>query len=328
MNDTQKVAMLFIGGTGRSGTTICKKLLCESDEIGTVGSELRLFVDYHGITDLYRVLVETWDPFRATAAINEFLCFWDSSFTTSRLPRLLRGLSGYVGMSPLRYRQIRVSRKQKKLLSLACNKFLKMVGVSLESATWYGSPSFKMRPQFYDSRLVPTELFSYAAEVLIADMADAFSPNKVIKYLVDDTPYSIMSYSMLKKIFRKAKFINIVRHPLDVFCSYGAQRWACNSYSTLERLRAVYERLELLEDSADCDDFLTLKLEELTDDVSANLMLVADFLGVQNQFDGGDVSLNTTSFRKYKQELHRDILMSAHDTLSHQIKRYGYEYDR
>ena len=49
---------IFIGGTGRSGTTILKKVLQQHSNIVTIPNELRIIIDPDGILDLFNALTE------------------------------------------------------------------------------------------------------------------------------------------------------------------------------------------------------------------------------------------------------------------------------
>lgn len=322
-----KNKMLFIGGTGRSGTTILKKILCKNENINTVGSELRLMVDPDGITDLYTNIVERWEPFRASSALDKFSKLWAISFTTSRLPRILRGGALYIRCSPLRYRQIKVSYRQKKMLQDVLEEFFDALGVNKQDAYWYGSRSFDINPKMLTIPRVNPLDFREAINVLVKGLHYVFSTSQNSiepSYLIDDTPYSILYQSELSSIFTDARFINIVRHPLDVYCSYKEQRWCSNGEGAIEYLKGVYRRLHEIESGSN-GNLLTVKLEDLyylqndtVNDISSYLGLDSD-----NCFDVDRIS--NSSFERYKNQLSSVEVERLKNVFELEISRYNYE---
>jgi hypothetical protein len=64
---------IFVGGTGRCGTTILKRALLRHPAVSGLRGELRIITDPDGLLDLFSVLTDRWEPFRADAAIHRFL---------------------------------------------------------------------------------------------------------------------------------------------------------------------------------------------------------------------------------------------------------------
>jgi len=296
-------SMLFIGGTGRSGTTVLKKILSKHQSIETVGSELRVFVDPNGIVDLYNSLVKIWDPFRASSAIEQFIYFWKNSFTTSYFPKYLRGVTRNSFISPLKYRQVKVSKLQKRMLNDAIDKFINFIGVDRVNATWYGTKSLSIKPQFYSCPKITKRQFVEAINFLIDDLVEIFKSNRQPHYLIDDTPYSILRYMELNEFLPNAKYINIARHPLDVLCSYEEQRWCHNLGDASNRLNDVYSELIALETESQEWNYKTIKLESLISQPDKILEDVCSFLNIENTFDITMLGLTDKSLGRYRARL-------------------------
>src|SRR4030067_2993000 len=63
---------ILIGGTGRSGTTILKRVLSNHSAVVALPMELRVIVDPGGALDLISALSNRWSPYNADAAIHRF----------------------------------------------------------------------------------------------------------------------------------------------------------------------------------------------------------------------------------------------------------------
>ena len=68
---------IFVGGTGRSGTTILSKLLNQVESIYTIPQEIRFITDPDGILSLKHALVSDWSKFNSDFAMERFLKLMD-----------------------------------------------------------------------------------------------------------------------------------------------------------------------------------------------------------------------------------------------------------
>ena len=86
---------IFIGGTGRSGTTILKKVLQQHSNIVTIPNELRIIIDPDGILDLFSALTERWSVNRADVAIHRFDSLISKCLKGPFIPRIVTRLERY-----------------------------------------------------------------------------------------------------------------------------------------------------------------------------------------------------------------------------------------
>ena len=82
MAPAQQLIPVFIGGTGRTGTTILRQVLGTHHQIVAVATELRIIADPDGLLDLFLSLTERWSPYTADAAIHRFLTLRDCKTIT------------------------------------------------------------------------------------------------------------------------------------------------------------------------------------------------------------------------------------------------------
>ena len=64
--------MIFIGGTGRSGTTVLTKILGRHPDLYMFPTEIRFIPDPDGLVSLKSALVDNWSYFQADLAIERF----------------------------------------------------------------------------------------------------------------------------------------------------------------------------------------------------------------------------------------------------------------
>lgn len=254
-----KMKMLFVGGTGRSGTTIVKRCIAEDLGVASFSRELRWMCDPDGLVDLYWSLVENWDPYRGSTSVKCFDDLYSSCFRKTELGVFARSMLSRAGVSGPKYSQL-ITKDRGDMIK-AKNRFISALGVTKSRAIWYGSPSFRFRPVFYETTRVGSNQFVNAVNTFIEEVAD-LQGCRGAQYLLDDTPYSVLNYQFLTCIFPDAKFLNVVRDPFQVAESYARQPWTRDLSGAIPRLAAVYDELIRIENSASAQNWLTLRLED------------------------------------------------------------------
>jgi hypothetical protein len=64
--------MIFVGGTGRSGTTLLAEIIGQHPLVWNVPTETRFLVDPGGVRDLVPALSTTYTPFHGSDALTRF----------------------------------------------------------------------------------------------------------------------------------------------------------------------------------------------------------------------------------------------------------------
>jgi len=95
----------------------------------------------------------------------------------------------------------------------------------------------------------------------------------------DKTPAYILHIYMLKKLFPKAKFINIIRDVRDV-CLSANKAWGRNIYLTAQRWFNHITKFREDVKKYSPHDYLEVKYEELLDYPEKNLRKICEFLNI------------------------------------------------
>lgn len=248
---------IFVGGTGRSGTTQLAIVIGEHPDVFNIPTETRFLIDPDGVEDLARVLIDHHTPFHAARALARFADF---------LERRGNNQPHFLGLGEI-FGHDRYDEWAKRLLS---------------ELTWYsvGEPERQYSiGRYFGQR--PGELFEILRrsidELFSAGARDTGKP-----YWCEKTPLNMLSTPFLWKLFPDARIVHIARHPVQVVASHLDQNWAPdNVQSTCDWLEPLYHRwLALVEQHGDDDRLIDLRLEELADDWPRKRAELFDGLGL------------------------------------------------
>lgn len=251
--------MVFIGGTGRSGTTILKRSLSGYPHIFIPNAELRLNTDPGGLLDLYNNLTSDWDPFRADAALRKFIDLMVRAKGTN-FDKIIKHIGYKFGVSLNNYSHLHrswysVCRSELEKL------FIDKLNVRVSNSLWIGSERFS-RGKFYEISHINNEQFSsFASEYLTKIICKSSN----YEFLVDDSPSSILHALKLREIYPDCVFIHVYRQPVKVAESYRRQPWGGDDLSVIiSRLSSVYSKLDTIETLLENDPFfISVSLERL-----------------------------------------------------------------
>lgn len=320
-------APLFLGGTGRSGTTVLKKVLLGSQSIIGCKNEIRFVVDPHGVIDLFNNLSCQWDPYRADSAIKEFDQLVRKSLNGGIVSAASRHFLSKAKIAPPSYRHIRLNEKQRSMMLEKHDQFINKLYSATSDTIWLGSAGFSCNPQLYETKHHDGELLSDLFSSHFSSFFSKLEEPKIAsaKYWLDDTPYSILNAGSLKNIFHDAKFIHIYRDPREVVASYLHQRWGGNKKSLkniVNRVKFVYEKINFEKSKLASDCFIELSFEAMLEAPRATLNSVTDKIGISID----DECLEIISEKKtssYSTYFTVDELSMIDEVLKDEITKYG-----
>ena len=229
---------LFVGGSGRSGTTIAINLLnCHSQIHASLPREIKYLTSRSGLIDLvYSRPIGLEEG--ATGVRNNLFARLLPIIGKSKLHYFQKNLHGAW------WSEVGKKGKARGLIQAIDEQTL----VSAEKnflANFRSQPEVAARELFY-----------------VLSSKQLKSPE--IKYFADSTPVNIMQANFISRLFPEALFINMVRDGRDVALSVANEKWGPNDpFKALgwwaNRVLTAHKSLELIPK----DQQITLRLEDL-----------------------------------------------------------------
>jgi hypothetical protein len=301
---TQRRA-IFIGGVGRSGTTILRHLLDQHPRIYSIPLETRFIVDADGVYDLYRNLTRDYSPVRGREALFRFdrmmrhymaaptstpyagydlpaLC--GAELYWRELDRLVHDLTSSefesvdhsVNQAPeprLVAWARKLDRAQRRLRGLT------------RPVPMAEGPRRRLRYARYFAD--PAQLLARLGDYVDSLFASAARRNGKDVWC-EKTPHNLMHAPFLLEMLPHAIFVHIVRDPRAVAGSLLKQPWATNSAEDCCRSLVGYHTRwrQLRTDPIMTDDrCIELRFEDLAADPTAALAPLFAACGLPETLD-------------------------------------------
>lgn len=329
----KRMKPIFIGGTGRSGTTILKQVLLHHPNIvGMADAELRVLTDPGGGLDLILALSRDWTPYKADYAIQTFQRLMSHAGARASLPeRLLTNLLMRVGASPRRYIGLNLAdRFGRAYFSQRLARLIDDLTYHISPGRWVGSPSYRLRSRIYEVDPLP---FSTAAARVGAFFHDLYThlarrQGKDATHWLDDTPYNLLRADLLMDTFLEMKFIHIYRDPRDVLASYIRQDWGGDDVvATARRLANTLATWERIRTKLPASAYLEVAFEDLARSPGEQLARMIAFLDLPDyHFREDELSLidpDRAHIGRWKEEIPPEVMVRAMNYLAPWGERYG-----
>lgn len=186
---------IFIGGTGRCGTSVVHDIVAESPDVASRSEgEVRILTDPGGLLDLYDALARRWTPFRADAAIERFYDLVTRHTLVEEHEEILEYLYSELGL-PNWMQSISLNPRYRK-------------------GSGFNVPHYR---QNWDD-LHYHERQRLAADVLKGLWDEVLFPEGGDR-TVDSTPENLLAWQEIRDVWPGSDFVHIVRDPLDVLSS-------------------------------------------------------------------------------------------------------------
>jgi hypothetical protein len=229
---------LFVGGSGRSGTTIAINLLnCHSQVHASLPREIKYLTSRTGLIDLvYGRPIGLEEA--ATGVRNNLLARLLPIIGKSKLHYFQENLHG------VWWSEVGKKGKARGLIQGIDEQ-------ALISAEKNFLANFRKEPEV-------------AARELFRTLSAAQLKKPDIRYFADSTPVNVMQANYINRLFPEALFINMVRDGRDVALSVANEKWGPNDpFKALgwwaNRVLTAHKSLELIPK----DQQITLRLEDL-----------------------------------------------------------------
>lgn len=329
MSTELEISPIFIGGTGRSGTTAVFRVLATGRRIVSAAPELRIHIDPKGALNLLDAMTENWSPYQADGALDDFVRLVRACRGRSReLVVATRALGRRVRVSPWRYAgwslgsyfgYVTYDDKLRELLT--------KLTFGRSDGYWAGTRSFTFHPTIYDTRPLTRDEAGKMIGAYFNGLYEAIAgPDD--RYWIESSPYSILHADRLLEIFPGAKFVHVIRHPLDALSSYLRMHWGGKDVlAVARRLLHIHERWRLVRTRIPESSYIELRIEDIADDPERSWRTVSGLLDgdVDYNFDLSSIKSDAVHRNRWRRELDPQFQRAAQEILQPVIDRYRYD---
>jgi hypothetical protein len=321
--------IFFTCGTGRSGTTITKKIFSQHTKVFTFPFEARFLSDPDGLVDLYVSLQQLWSPFLIDTKIK-------------RLQRLVKRISKTSFFDLIFFNVTRVLNRKRVLIEspsyakmnfskfnpeidISVNKFLSSLQIDSYCGSWDGNVQLQPFPKMYFGPSLKNSDLSSIFRELISDIINPILDKNSCSHWCEDSPYSILYANHLHDILPTAKFLHLYRDPRDVVSSYKNQKWApTDTVQSTKLYKSNMERIIQISKQLPADVIKNISLEQLVQSPQKEIEKISDFVGLDVQDEMLNVALNRSNSGRWKKELSLDEQKYVSRELDEIIHYFGY----
>lgn len=239
---------IFIGGTGRCGTTLLKSIIGTHPSITSIPREFRLHIAPGGFLDLKRDLTKNWSRTRGNAAVHQFISICQKKYApgffrkvVERVFRQIFSISPFAtSASSLESKECFGAYYRERLY-----KLVDQIVVSSGQSAHPESPG--TLSSFFETKRFEEEDMNRVLSEFVDDLFQHVDGQNGI--WCEDSPPNLLHFKSLNELFsdRTVKFIHIVRHPEDVVASWTKQSldWSPNTFkNALFSVREVMNEID------------------------------------------------------------------------------------
>jgi len=289
-----KVKAIFIGGTGRSGTTVLGKILNKHNQIYCFPQEIRFITDPDGLLSLQNSLVNDWSKFHSDFGMTRFICLMDHLRIKYKGRYPNHGLSDLV--------------TQEFYDSWVKDFTNELIGHSFKSG-------WAARVNIFNKSLI--KILGKNA------ITEKFLNNS--KMVIEHTPSNLLHFGFILNMIPNAKLIHIYRDPRDVICSYKTKDWGSSDIGeNANWIKDVLNQWELKKRSLHSSSFLELSFEELIFSFESKMKTICEFLEISFDDKFKDVDLSHHNIDRWKKDLDADEKVILNEKFSDLVDLYGY----
>ena len=326
-----KLIPIFVGGTGRSGTTVFKGLLSRHAKVATIQRELRLTIDPGGALDLVSSLSDRWSPAMADAALTRFdqlvRELGGDGVQRKIFSRIERSFLWPKGLSPARYSGWNLARSfGAEFYGQRLERLTRDLSHASSQGRWLGSEPYRFGTEI-------RETFPFVKEKVMEMVSECFDdlyrqlPNNGVSatHWLDDSPYNLVYARELLSTFEGSRFIHLYRDPRDVLASYQTKIWGGNDFEVIaQRLGGLYERWFQIRETLPEDSVHEVALEELVADPEGVLTRVCEFAGMEFDSELLGFPLDKANTGRWKKDIAANEIGRALPHLAQALDVYEY----
>jgi hypothetical protein len=150
----------------------------------------------------------------------------------------------------------------------------------------------------------------------IRSLIDGYLKQRGREIYVEDNTFNLLFARELLDLLPEAKFIHMMREPMDIIASLSKQRWApTDKVNTARWYKEVISQIEAVKQTIPRKSLMVVDLYELVDDKERVLTELCTFLGVSFSDEMLDIDLSKSNRGRWKDEFTDDELVAVQRVL-------------
>ena len=319
------ITITLIGGSGRSGTTLLRKVLGKHIDVCEV-PEWRVPVDPGGLIDFYTSLSGTWTPSVFDSRFKELKKILNRVGKNTIFARIYRRLIHRLALNKVCSRNLDIAYGQVDV-SQFCPIFLELIKELENKLNLLKYQSFSTNSEFWDNG--ETALAGPFQQDVLQEIlggfyrqvvTEALNHTKCQHYLEKNTWYPLVFHKFIELV-PEAKLIHIVRDPRDVVCSMMNQRWAPQELDTaVTYFQSIMHQWSFVKDQLPKESFIEVAYEELISDPEEILGRISRFAGIP--VESGPYHLSKKSIGRWNSDLNDADKNRLNTLLELEVQQY------
>jgi hypothetical protein len=302
---------LFIGGTGRSGTNITRKIFAEHPSVASFPFEYRFIIDPDGVVDFYQSMSNAWSPYMADVKIKRLQSFLEKLGAKNAKKKNYKDWE--LGEWFPKY-QKNINTLIGELKTFDYNGF------------WPGAIG--------DASSYEIAFSEYKSKEVLAEITGRFLKNNIDEFIavngknffVEDNTWNILFAKELFELMPESKLVHLVRDPRDVIASFMSQRWCPNDFNeALKMYKSIINRWFTVEDSLPKDFYKVIKLEELVVNSEEIIKEMCYFSGIPFNAELLNIELNKSNSGRWKKAFTKENEKVIETELSSVFEKLNYK---
>lgn len=277
--------VLFIGGSGRSGTSIMKEILSLHPDVATLPFEYRFIIDPDGIADFYATYPSSWTPYLADRRLKRLLALLElmarEPWPHRWLSRLLRRVDRRGRwLTPHRYAGWQLEAHLPGFRRHLDRLRHELVTMTF-AATWVGTESYARRPHLHHAPAMDrARLQAVLGGFVTGVIGDLLAASGRTLYVEDNT-FNVLLARELLELVPGGRILHVYRDPRDVVASFVRQRWCPSAPGAAARWhRDIMAHWRAVRSGLPTGTVLEVSLEALVAAPEPTLRRVAAFAGL------------------------------------------------
>ncbi len=323
------INICLIGGTGRCGTTILKRIFQAHPEVAKI-PEWRFAVDPDGIMDFYSTFSHTWSPHLFDVKLkrlNRLLLQTGKQNVLAKYFRLFLRRLHVEQHIPFKV----VPRYADFGIIPYCPNYKNLVRELMDALSefrfqgaWIGSDIFEKNEMCYHNQFQDHELKKILSKFLEDVIQDVLQTQQT-NHFVEDNTWNILWFDQILELLPDAKLVHIYRDPRDVVASFVKMVWApSNPEQAAIFYRDLMESWWKVRSRVPQKQYMEISLESIVAEPEIQIRKIAEFWNIPFHKALLQTDLSRSHSGRYKKDFTASQISKVEDILSDVLNKLGY----